>query len=63
MPTIRYCPWCEREHKFQMLFDEECKTFELWCHDSGILVERISKEEEPDRFLELRRRFWPPPEE
>ena len=63
MPTIRYCPFCEREHKFQIQFIEEPETFELWCYYTGILVERVSKEEQFDRFLELSLQFVRPPEE
>jgi hypothetical protein len=63
LPTIRYCPFCEEWHRFQLEFDEEHEVFELRCSKSGLLVEKASKEEQPDRFLELSWQFVPPPQE
>ncbi|MFC2059784.1 hypothetical protein ACFLTZ_01660 [Chloroflexota bacterium] len=63
MPTLRHCPFCEKEHKFQMLYDEEGEALELWCRYTGILVERVSKEERAERFCELRWQFVCPVEE
>ena len=63
MPTIRYCRFCEREHKFQIEFDEEAMTFELWCDKYGLLVERVAEQDQFERFFELKWQFIPPPEE
>ena len=38
-------------------------TFELWCSESEILVEKVSEEQQFARFRELRWQFVAPPKE